>query len=563
MKLEAQLRLFSGLIVAAFVIVHLGNAALGIFSIGVMDSVRTVLSQSWRSLPGTILLYGALLVHFGLALLALSRRSTLRMPWWEAIRIGLGLAIPPLLIAHAMDARLGWEIAGLTVKYLSVIAYLWQDPYLVARQILLVLVVWLHVCMGLHYWLRLKSWYRPLSPMLLGVAVVLPVLAILGFVDAGLGIVTVVERVGGLAVLFPDRAALEPQVHAFIDITIERIFYGYWLILAAVLALRWLKISRRAGRTYQIHHANGQTLSVPVGRTVLEAVRSARIPHASICGGRARCTTCRIRIGEGLEDLDPPTRIEVEALTRINADPNVRLACQTRPRSAVAITPLVAAGAEVSAPPPGAAERTREQQVVALFVDLRGSTALAETRLPFDVVFVLNQFFAGLAEALRRTDGHYSQFMGDGLLALYGLNQDPVTASRQALAGAALMQQELDALNERLAGELAEPLRMGIGVHLGMAIVGSMGPPNEPIISAIGDDVNVASRLEQRSKDFACTLVVSRQTVETAGLSFDGIRHEELAVRGRGHTIDAYLVDNPLEMPGVGDLLASIVEVRK
>ena len=120
------------------------------------------------------------------------------------------------------------------------------------------------------------------------------------------------------------------------------------------------------------------------------------------------------------------------------------------------------------------------------------------------------------------------------------------------------MQRALDDLNERLASELAKPLRMGIGVHLGTAIVGSMGPPNAPIISAIGDDVNVAARLEQKSKDFTCTLIVSRQTIEAAGLDFTDIPHEELAVRGRGSTVDAYLVDNPLEMPGAIELLSSI-----
>ena len=556
MKLEARLRLFSGLIVATFVLVHLGNVSLGVFSIDLMDTVRAPLSQSWRSAPGSVLLYGALLVHFGIALRALYRRSTLRMPWWEAAQIAAGLAIPPLLIGHAMGARFDREIAGLSVEYLSVVARLWQSPYLVAKQILLVLVVWVHVCIGLHYWLRLRRWYARATPVVFGFAVIVPVLAILGFVDAGLAITPVVDQIGGLDILFPDRAFVDPQDFASAESIIERMLYGYWFILAAVLAMRWLKGKRRSGETYRIRHAGGRTLDAPVGRTLLEAVRAAGIPHASICGGRARCTTCRVRVGDGFEHLPPPSPIESEALQRINADPNVRLACQTRPHTEIAITPLVEPGVEALSRTPAKTERTREQRVVSLFVDLRGSTRLAETRLPFDVVFILNQFFAGLASVLRRTNGHYSQFMGDGLLALYGLTENPATASRQALTGAALMQRELDLLNKRLASELAEPLRMGIGVHLGTAIVGSMGPPDDPIISAIGDDVNVAARLEQKSKDFGCTLVVSRQTVEAAGLEFSSIRHQELAVRGRGRTIDAYLVDNPLEMPGADELLS-------
>src|SRR5204862_535329 len=121
---------------------------------------------------------------------------------------------------------------------------------------------------------------------------------------------------------------------------------AFFALLGATLLARWLRTL--LGGTYHIRHASGRVISAPIGRTILEAVRDAGLPHASVCGGRARCTTCRVRVVEGLTALPPPLRAEAQALARIEAPPNVRLACQTRPRADVAIVPLLP-------PEPGAA----------------------------------------------------------------------------------------------------------------------------------------------------------------------------------------------------------------
>jgi adenylate cyclase len=180
-----------------------------------------------------------------------------------------------------------------------------------------------------------------------------------------------------------------------------------------------------------------------------------------------------------------------------------------------------------------------------MFVDLRGSTALAEQRLPYDVVFLVNQFFAEMYAALRATGGYYAQFRGDGLLALYGLETPLAEACRQALAGAAQMQARLDALNASLAHDLAEPLRIGIGVHAGVAIVGTMGPPEAPIYSAIGDNINIAARLEGMSKAYACVMVVSEDTLREAGVAPREAALHQVKVRGRESRLAVYAVADP------------------
>src|SRR5919198_506534 len=140
-RLERRLRLVTGLIVACFVVPHFLNHSLGVVSVDAMDRLREPLAAWWRSAPGTVLLYGALLTHFALALTSLYRRTTLRMPWWEAAQLVLGLMVPPLLIAHIVGTRVSWYLLGHTIAYQRVVGVLWSDPWTALRQSLLLLIV--------------------------------------------------------------------------------------------------------------------------------------------------------------------------------------------------------------------------------------------------------------------------------------------------------------------------------------------------------------------------------------------------------------------------------------
>ncbi|HEV3009148.1 MAG TPA: adenylate/guanylate cyclase domain-containing protein [Burkholderiales bacterium] len=538
------LRLVTGLVVASFVVGHFLNHSLGVVSIEAMDRMRLILAAWWRSPVGTILLYGSLLTHFALALVSLYRRSTLRMPAWEAAQLALGLAIPPLLIAHIAGTRLTWTLLGHNIDYERIVGLLWSSEWSVARQSLLLLVVWAHLCAGLHYWLRVKQWYQNVQPLAFAAALLLPALALSGFASAGFYLWPSVESVGGMQKYNVDLAGMTARDRALIAHWRDALEYGFWIALAATLLARWLRT--RIGATYRVRHASGRVITAPVGRSILEAIRDEGLPHASVCGGRARCTTCRVRIGEGLAHLPPPGRMEAQALGRIEAPANVRLACQCRPTHDVAVTPLLPPNAGPSyALQPRSGAQGRERPIVAMFVDLRDSTRLAEGRLPYDVVFVMNQFFAAMHDALRLTGGYYAQFRGDGLLALYGLETDLAAACRAALQGAAQMQTRIEQLNQSLADDLKEPLRIGIGIHAGVAIVGTMGPPEAPIYSAIGDMVNTAARLEDVTKAYGCTLVVSAEVLRQAGVEPGDAREHQVRVRGKTERLAVYAVNDP------------------
>jgi adenylate cyclase len=253
-----------------------------------------------------------------------------------------------------------------------------------------------------------------------------------------------------------------------------------------------------------------------------------------------------VRIGNGIDDLSAPEEEEKKVLARVTDSPSVRLACQIRPNSNIEITALVPHDADPSAAftKPGY-QQGQELKVAIMFVDLRGSTKLHEGRLPFDVVFLLNQFFAELASALKETNGHYAQFNGDGLMAIYGLDSGTEKGAKEALSGALAMLRRLGRLNEKLGEQLSEELKIGIGIHTGEAIVGSMGPPQSPIISALGDNANVAARLESQTKEFSVPLIVSEDTVKHSGVDFSKFPKHRIPVKGREGKITIYAVDEP------------------
>ena len=204
----------------------------------------------------------------------------------------------------------------------------------------------------------------------------------------------------------------------------------------------------------------------------------------------------------------------------------------------LAITPLLAADASAADGYVQGGLEGSERLITVMFVDLRGSTTLGEAKLPYDVLFILNRFFYEMKQSLEATNGHYSQFTGDGLMALYGLYaDDPATGPAEALRGAREMLTRVERLNRELKAELPQPLVIGIGIHYSEAIVGAMGPPRSQIITAIGDTVNTTARLESLTKEYGCALIISRRAAEVARLDLAGHAMHEAAVKGRVQSV--------------------------
>ena len=281
---------------------------------------------------------------------------------------------------------------------------------------------------------------------------------------------------------------------------------------------------------------------VPRGFTVLDASRTGGIPHASVCGGRGRCSTCRVHVVRGLESLPPASDDERRVLARVRAAPDVRLACQSRPVHDVEVVPLLAPSIEVGEAGTADVRQGHESEIAVLFADLRGFTRMAEHKLPYDVVFVLNRYFEAVGTAITGAGGVTNQFTGDGVMALFGIDDGPAVGARQALAAARAMVERVAGLSAELAGDLPAPMRIGIGVHAGPAVVGQMGWGQSFYLTAVGDTVHAAARLEQATKDYGAELVVSEEVARYAAIDLSAFPGHDLAVRNRAGGVSVRVI---------------------
>jgi adenylate cyclase len=545
-----RLRLASGLVLMAFACTHLFNHTLGIHSLDAMEAGGRIFTAVWRTAPGTLLLYGAFAVHIVLAVHKLWRRRSLKMPPWEATQIALGLLIPFWLVVHVLGTRGTHQLFGVDDSYAYVLNTLWPDG--APRQSLMLVLVWLHGCIGIHFWLRLRPWYRAVHACLLALALLLPMLALIGFANAG-------RELRELAATDPtwlQRLAErgnwpDPAEAAWVYDTERRVLFGCVLVLLATFGARGVRSLRaRSGGRIRLRYPDGVTVSIVPGMSVLEASRAAGVPHASVCGGRGRCSTCRVRVGAGAQHLPPAAADEARVLARIGASEGVRLACQVRPTRDLEVVPLLPATAgphdvRVQVNPGQGIER----DVAVLFGDLRAFTRMSEGRLPYDVVFVLNQYFKAMGLAIEAQGGRVDKFIGDGIMALFGIEEEPEVACRQALAAARAMALALERLNEELAHDLPEALRIAIGLHVGPVILGEMGYGRATSLTAVGDTVNVAARLEALAKELDVQLATSTRLAERAGIDLGVFEERRIEIRGRRRPLRVRLVPEACALP--------------
>jgi adenylate cyclase len=534
-----SLRLASGLVLVTYLVTHFSNHALGLISVSAAEAGRWWFLALWRNPLGTVVLYAALLTHPILGFVALYRRRTLRMPFTEALQLVLGLSVPLLAAGHVVGTRIAHSLFGREDAYTWLTFALWNlRPEIGLKHAVLVVVVWTHACIGLHYWLRLRAWYRTWIPVAYATALLLPVLAYGGFVRMGREVAAwsapadVARRQAAVK-----AASLPPHAQASlwdIELTIYLTFAG---ALAAVLLARAIRVAVARRRQIRVSYPSGRSVTVPVGFTILEASRFGGIPHVSVCGGRGRCSTCRVRIERGADRLPAPRDDEARLLRRVGTPPTVRLACQTRPVGDVAVIPVIAPAPTHAALEAAGAETGREREIAVLFADLRGFTSVAERKLPYDVVYLLNRYFEAVGGAIREAGGVANQFTGDGVMALFGIDAGPEAACRDALNGAAGMIAALEMLSRTLADELPGPLRLGVGIHVGPAVVGRMGFAEAAYLTAVGDTVHVAARLEELTKKYASELVISEAVAARAGLDVSGYPREELTLRNRSEPL--------------------------
>lgn len=545
-----RIRIASGLVLFIYALLHFLNIGLGLFSPYWMEQAQTWRQVVTRSLPGEIVLYGALLAHVGLAIANLARRRTLRMPAWEAVQITLGLVIPLMLMEHIVHTRVAHQVYGVNDDFGYILTLIWGSKDAVLQNLLL-LVVWSHGCIGLHFWLRSTRWWQTALPYLIGVAALVPGLAFAGFLTEGRRIIAAFQDAETRAPLmnaynWPDQAAF-----GFLIRLTDYLLIGFWAILALLVAeFVWRRYSGRR-QSVQIRYVNGPVVASAKGPTLLEMSRANGVPHTALCGGRGRCTTCRVIVEDGADLLHPPDEAEARSLQAVNAPPNTRLACQIRPTHPATVFRVFRPDGRRSR---AHASQGQERRLAILFLDMRGFTARTTGQLPYDVVFLLNRFFDAIVPCITGAGGTVDKYLGDGLLAVFE-TADETTSATAALQATAGIGSALTAFNKMLAAEGAPAVAIGIGLHLGDLVLGEIGAAGNAPRTLIGDTVNAASRLEGKTKELGVEVLVSAALLRSAGVDTASLDMITLDLRGVTHPVTALAMQKGAQL---AELLKSL-----
>jgi len=526
------LRFTSGLVLFVYLTAHLTNHALGLVSLAVAETGLDYAMTVWQSRIGTIVLYGAALVHVGLAFEAVYQRRTLRrMPFRDLLRIALGLNLPVLLIAHAASTRLAMELYDYQLFYADVVRDLWQSSSQ-TRQFAILAPGWIHGCLGLHAAFGRRRWWRSALPVLFGVFLVLPILSALGFIEMEREL----TRFGAVP---PTGHGPSVQTMTGIAQWRDRAVDIYMVLIACLFAARLARwaYERLRGGTIEIVYP-GARVRAPLGWSVLEASRANHIAHASACGGRARCSTCRVRVLEGLDRCPPAGRNESLTLERISAGPDTRLACQLRPTGPISVAPLdnVATAAAVPV--------AHEEICALVFIDLPARGALSGVMLPQDLQWALTEVYRAFDKAVRGAGGVVLSTGNEQASACFPAGRDPGRAAQRALVAVRDFETGLDRVAQTLGDHWNVSLEAQVTAHFGPILIDpavlTAADARTPVV--VGRAIDEIDRARAAFAGRGATIVVSAELIEKAGQSFEGFGERRdldgvaFMVRARGQT---------------------------
>jgi adenylate cyclase len=295
------------------------------------------------------------------------------------------------------------------------------------------------------------------------------------------------------------------------------------------------------------YEPEGKAVEVAPGATILETSLAAGIPLSNECGGNGRCSTCRVRIVEGLEYCSEPSTAEAALAAQIGLEPCTRLACQTTVSGNVKLRRLVldweqetlsSVALSETDPCPTCGEKT----LAILFSDIRGFTAFSEKLPPYDVVHILNRYFHHMGGAITQHGGFIANYMGDGLLAVFGLDDAPDPALRAAKAGLEMLQ-IVERLRPYFEAHHGHSFDIGVGAHFGEVVVGNVGFDNQKKLTVIGDSVNFASRIESKNKELRTRFLISDELFRATGDALQVRTLEPMEFKGKsgGHLLHEVL----------------------
>jgi len=283
-----------------------------------------------------------------------------------------------------------------------------------------------------------------------------------------------------------------------------------------------------------------------IDTSLLDALVEAGIPIAHLCGAKARCSTCRIRVFEGVENLSPRTDLEQQMADRLDFPDEIRLACQTRSSGSLRIGRLVLDTTDIELASQLGQHKMvgpvgREVDVAAVFTDIVDFTSMADSLPAYDVVHLLNRFFARVATLVEVNGGRVDNYIGDAVFAVFGVEGNPDPALGAVRTGLGILEIAHDLAN--YLGRIYQmDFRVRVGVHYGEVLFGLIGSESAARETVIGDVVNVASRLETANKETGTSILASDVIRELTAEEINYGRRFELDLRGKTGLITAHEV---------------------
>ena len=292
-------------------------------------------------------------------------------------------------------------------------------------------------------------------------------------------------------------------------------------------------------------HPDDKTIEISRNETILTASLRKEIPHLNACGGIGRCSTCRVEILKGLEFCSEKTEEETILSRRLALPETIRLACQTKVSGDLKYRRLLLDKRDLTSNNQLFVERSGSagtiRNLTVMFCDIRGFTPFSESLTAYDVIFILNRYFSIMREIIIRNGGEINNYIGDAIMAIFGLKQSRQQVLRSINSGLEMLR-AMDEFKNYLKEAYGRSFDIRIGIQCGEVVVGSVGHAEDRKTTVIGDVVNIASRIETANKDAGTRLLISEQAFDAVKDSVEVKDHLRLRLRGASNLITLYEV---------------------
>ncbi len=560
-----NLRIFTGIVLFVYVFMHLLNHSFNLVSIETAEYIRKEFFRIiWQSSVGLFLLYFSLIVHLILGFYSVILKKNFKLKIKDWLQIILPILALLMLIQHIAASIVITKLYPGDENYPLVFAAILATPdEIFLTTILFTLMtifIWFHGVIGIKSYLKHKAEHNKKFKLYLKFENffnlfywIFPILSILGFL-AGLKEMYFIAYVNSLEKIqnyfISVLTKYIPQEAFPTVIQIKPFVMNYYpiFVLSLILLVIINIIRAKYFGSIEIIYPGKKSVFISKGTTILEASRIGKIPHQSVCGGRGRCTTCRIKISSYEGYLNKPNAYEIKAIKRAGLDNKIRLACQLRPTNTLSVIPLLSPSYSSENLRTFSSISGKEQETVILFVDLREFTKLSEKKLPYDVVYILNKYYEVCGKIIENNGGRLDKFIGDGIMAIFDLNENIIINSKNSILAASKISSSMKKLNLEIKYEFSQTIKFGIGIHAGNTIMGMMGYGKNISETVVGDNVNIASRLEGLSKKFKCELVISRYVAERAKINTTNSILKEVNIKGRKNKLEIFTFKNASEL---------------